>query len=226
MSIIYIVTEESKNFMEKDNKVDKKVLDEILVEEQNIIDEWKKSWDADIFVLEGYGGIDKNDENTCFKDWLVTTMDFFEYKVQKNKQSNFRIKRAILVYLCVFAMGVCVFVVLKRETSSIEIIKKYIVQLVTFLFPLYVLAKWLDIKKYQESWARYTRTRSRILSEMVRYIYRVDKYNSDFRKVIFIESILEITNKNINKFHDNMTNKEKEVSPITEAVNFISKKKE
>lgn len=207
-------------------KKEKKLEREVLGKEKEIVANWQTVWNADPMVIENGGSVVKINENICFKEWLLTEMDFLECKVAKNKKYNFGIKKAILAYLAILVVVFLIYTVLVLvDVFKMLDVKKYIMLLVVLLSLVYVATKWLDMKKYQESLARYTKLKTKILSEMVRYIYKVDKYDTKLRKVVFIENILQIIGGNINKFHDNMVNKEKDISPIKDAMEIFSPSK-
>ena len=199
--------------------------------ENMVIKGWKKKWDADDFQLEGeYHAIDKSKESSCFSGWLISTMRFFNRRIAVNKFKNFIMKFISLIMPAVMAVFICMVLQEKLDITIIPAkeesgeIKNWIVFLVVVFFPSYIISKWINVKKYQETWARHTKTKGLILCEMVKYIYQIDEYNSVLCKMRFIRNILAITNGNINKFNDNMTNKEKEAFPLSEISNFISNK--
>lgn len=84
-----------------------------------------------------------------------------------------------------------------------------------------VTAKWIDIKKYQETWARHAQHQRKIEKEMFLYYYELGKYNQSVtpdREKLFMEHILEIEEKNISKFVDNIENKELKLTDMFDSI--------
>lgn len=46
--------------------------------------------------------------------------------------------------------------------------------LITIILALNIISKWLDIKKYQETWVRHYNHLYRLQKEMMRYLYGLD----------------------------------------------------
>ncbi|MBR2836036.1 MAG: hypothetical protein IKE43_10085 [Coriobacteriales bacterium] len=68
---------------------------------------------------------------------------------------------------------------------------------------------WLNVKKYQETWARHRLTQYRLLHEMLRFLDKTNPYNNPGNdKRMFIENTLAILDEDMQMFHRNLTDKE------------------
>lgn len=74
-----------------------------------------------------------------------------------------------------------------------------------------VISKWIDIKKYQETWGRHSTHVQRMENEMLTFYYGFSPYDVPDRKDIFIKNMQKIWAGNQDKFRDNIENKEKEL---------------
>ena len=83
--------------------------------------------------------------------------------------------------------------------------------LLIMFFVALIISKILDIKKYQETWSRHRRFQYLRQQEMLRFIMDIGDYDGSNGKDIekFIENMMRIEEQNINKFCENMENKEK-----------------
>ena len=84
----------------------------------------------------------------------------------------------------------------------------------------------IDIKKYQETWARHYNHLYRLQREMMRYLYGLDEYKvaqentQGMANQAFMKKFFEIEDENAKKFVENMENKE---IKITEGLRGILK---
>lgn len=133
-------------------------------------------------------------------------------KMELNKHKNFFYK---FLYIGMLILALVIYIVLfvfnlsqSGETIYSLIENGFI--LAFFVLTMVIIVKWLDIKKYQETWARHQQHICLLQKEMLYYIYGIGAYAKDSvdDNKVFMESILEIENKNIMKFVDNMENKE------------------
>ena len=96
-------------------------------------------------------------------------------------------KISLVIFLCVgfIILGICIY----------------------FLFLLEKKQKELPFRRYGETWVRHTVALSEINEEILKYLCDLDCYkekNNKKKKVIFMEKILEIESKNMDKFQSNM----------------------
>ena len=73
-----------------------------------------------------------------------------------------------------------------------------------------LVSKWMDIMKYQETWARHSMLVHEMEAEIVKYQYGIKQYrkNSD-KNQVFIRRIIRIWDTNQLIFSDNMKNNER-----------------
>lgn len=83
--------------------------------------------------------------------------------------------------------------------------------LTSFLVAFISKSTWLNVKKYQETWARHRLTQNRLLHEMLRFLDETEPYNEEDlnnRKQTFVKRTLTIIDENVQLFSKNMTEKE------------------
>ena len=84
----------------------------------------------------------------------------------------------------------------------------------------------MDIKKYQETWARHYFHHHLLNHEIIQYVYELGDYSNknDFdSKYIFINKFLAIENLNMEKFVANLENKEIRIGDWPELLRRIIK---
>ena len=131
----------------------------------------------------------------------------------KNKKMNFRMKIVCLLpliftYIFLFIMKI-VQVVKTLKVSGIETNLIIVAVLLTI-----VLAKWVNVKKYQETWNRHSAHRHELEMQMFCYISEMGEYGYSNRKEDFIIAIMSTWNVNQKKFNENMKNEEQIVDII------------
>ena len=85
-----------------------------------------------------------------------------------------------------------------------------------------IIAKWLKVKKYQETWVRHSNHKHKLEIEMLKFIYKLDTYSAgDIREKFMIE-IMKIWDENQKVFSDNMNNKE---IPMHDMIDYIKELK-
>lgn len=111
------------------------------------------------------------------------------------------------------------------EVLSYELAENSIL-LITIILALNIISKWLDIKKYQETWVRHYNHLYRLKKEMIKYLYGLDEYKvtkentQEMANQAFMKKFFEIEDENAKKFVENMENKE---TKITEGLRGILK---
>ena len=71
--------------------------------------------------------------------------------------------------------------------------------------------KWIVVKKYQETWARKALLRHKLSNEMLKYIYSFQPYDKAVKQKrdnLFMLNVLAILDQNMEKFVQNMEEKE------------------
>ena len=175
--------------------------------------------------------------------------DFFMTKAKENGEKNFKMKKRLIrsTYFGILLMLVLSFMLLllpyltlnNTDTDEWKLwifllklpIKIEITQARgTMAFLMVLLAAWIytsvkkiEIYKPQETWVRHRRTLYRMQVEMLRYCECLEPYNIADRNVVdrlFTLRMLSIFDNNINKFADNMENKEASLSDLPAQLNF------
>lgn len=168
-----------------------------------IYEAWKEKWNEKL---------EKEDDSLFYKlfcyDYIYTCN-----ACVKNKKMNFRMKIVCLLpliftYIFLFIMKI-VQVVKALKVSGIETNLIIVSVLLTI-----VLAKWVNVKKYQETWNRHSAHRHELEMQMFCYISEMGEYGYSNRKEDFIIAIMSTWNVNQKKFNENMKNEEQIVDII------------
>ena len=192
-----------------------------------IFEEWKKEW---LFVFDKFVVYER--EKYFFKLFIYDYEDTCK-KLEKNKKMNFLMKFVIVgtvIGITIFFLLATVIynVIIEKKFSTLwEFIEEYNWSWVTFGTVLYVVvvgitvtfAKWLDVKKYQETWMRHSKHKFILDMEMYKFIARVDEYASKDEDIIklFQKNIEKSWLENQKKFEENMK-KEKDIGDIAENI--------
>lgn len=169
-----------------------------------IYEYWEKVW-------EDQTG--RENENDVFKTVFKGNYDDVVLKDNKNRKKNFRLKKSFVVVLI---LGFVTFVAMSlwiylNDGQMVSVIENSIF-FVLFLWGAGIINKWLDIKKYQETWVRHSTHKHKMEMEMLRYAEYIGEYNTlDEKKRMktFMEQIIKIADENQTKFENNMETKEK-----------------
>lgn len=198
--------------------------------ENKILDEWKKQWEH----VESF-----SKEEDLFYNLFLKTYKYVDKKAVSNCKKNFRWKLAFLIILLVHPVikifSVFLFVLLDVTgknnlllSGALDIFStlfgktdnlvEYAVSLFIWIFFAVVIAKWLDIKKYQETWVRHSDHKQKMEAEMLKFIYGLDIYEEEPVREKFMKEIMRIWDENQKVFSDNMNNKEKPLNDITVSI--------
>ena len=183
------------NFWEKRKNL-KKHREELQKKEAEIKEQWENKW-------KNQPEVTVNSRDVYFLGWLLENLIFLESGIAWNKKKNFFMKGIVLA---VFAAAYVAMFCLEYMVKSLAL-----VNLIVLFIPPYIIHKWIGVKKYQETWSRYTGYRSRIIQEMTKYLYDIAPYNQRDTKMVFIANILKTTRANTQKFQENMTEKEEKI---------------
>ncbi len=176
-----------------------------LAEENTLIFRWQKQW---------YRTAEEGQKN--FADFFVKIFRDTERLYKKNRSKNFIFKYLYISIMVLALIGFCIFCVFNMQNVEIwsHAIAENSILLVVILLALTIISKWLDIKKYQETWVRHYNHLYRLNKEMMRYLYGMDEYavteknTQSMVNQAFMKKIFEIEDENVKKFIDNMENKE------------------
>lgn len=189
-------------------------------ERDKIIENWRSLWDKQ--------GGDKDFENLLKEIWGET-----KKKEENNKKKNQRWKN---IFLRVHLIGIVLVLVqtVCFILSPINICSKtFVVKWPDFLagtaflsimtiWASAVVSKYVDIKKYQETWVRHSTHRQKLEREMLLYTQALEPYTAQCinRKETFMENVIEILSENQSKFANNMETKEKTLMDIADYIRF------
>ena len=83
-----------------------------------------------------------------------------------------------------------------------------------------IIAKWLDVKKYQETWVRHADHKYKLDQEMFKYVQNLDQYKVTgiLKRTYFMEKVMTIWDENQQKFVKNMDEREKEMTDMLDHV--------
>lgn len=199
------------------------------IEGSSILQNWEDRW----------GGKEEK-KNDGFKEIVKSNYLLLQKKTEKNRDANFDAKEKILkrMHLKIFWTGVLVMVVylLQIVLSSCPAVNLKIdfsifATVLVFLTALigvdcYTSIKQIEVRKYQETWARQSYTLHQMQTEMVKYCEMLPPYNvsdSQAAKEQFMLNILDILDKNHKKFVDNLENKEAKLDDLPGKMMTITK---
>ena len=144
-------------------------------------------------------------------------------KIKKNKRKNFSMKFICLFLpVIIFTVGFIVIIILGNQ-NNIQIsrgiykpnwkVNLYITGYYIILLVLTrIFSRWINVKKYQETWIRHSTHRYELDEEMFKFVEKMECYeelNIEERKKVFKGNILKLWNKDQKKFDENMKDEEK-----------------
>lgn len=181
-------------------------------QKKSILDKWKVQWCKE-----------QGDENLrIFYELFQAVYSYTLYSKIDNKAKNERYKKAFLLILIIGVLGILGYIVLFiysffYKKNALPVLKEnslLMVSLILLIFLSSIISKWLDIKKYQETWVRHSWHLHMLETEMLRFISNIEPYNNSNNKIIFAEKILKIWDMNQEKFVHNMEDKERTLTDI------------
>lgn len=190
-----------ESFVEKRKKVKK----ELQIKKGELFEEWKKQWETQT----------GNNKLDTFFSLFSSVYWYVWYSKEINKDKNFRVKRVFLfipivgVLMCFACFIRNIFCEGNSQLSDLMENGLLIISLILLTFLGVIISKWLDIKKYQETWARHSWHLHMMEMEMLRFIDHFEPYNNMDSKITFAERIIKIWDMNEEKFVHNMEDKEK-----------------
>ena len=201
-------------------KIEKRPIDAVELEENPIClnetdqktwiySEWRKNW------LSDPNG--KSEEEAFFRlftyDYIYTCNQY-----KHNKRKNFQMKflcmlpliiATVLFFFAVLGYNTFLFiqagspqVFMEKMDWSFSIFSTFLYGVVFIICN--VIVKWLDVRKYQETWNRHSKHKYKIDMEMFQYISNMGEYAEADKRQKFIKKIMETWNENQEKFNENM----------------------
>lgn len=170
-----------------------------------LITAWKEQWKQNNFY-----------KNTDFISFLEKIYKDTEKKYITNKNKNFIFKSLFIGIMVCFLSGLLIYSIyhIMDEGVSLNVIAENSILCIIVFCALFIVSKWLDIKKYQETWARHRYHKFLLEKEICLYLYKMDKYEISAENTVeianktFMKRIFEIEEENIRKFVENMETKE------------------
>lgn len=194
--------------LKDERKVARKSLD---LQKEKLLSKWLECWKID----------GTNDNLDVFLSLFTAIHKDIEKLKEYNKQQNIKWKKRFLYIVLIsygVYMGFFVYYLCKgNDKFSVLVGNSLIFILIIFLSS--IISKWIDIKKYQETWVRHSLHLHILDTEMMRFICQMEPYNTSDRRIIFIERVLNIWDKNEDKFVHNMEEKELGLMDIFSSLN-------
>lgn len=123
-------------------------------QKKSIFDEWKFQW------------ISKQEDGNLhiFYELFQEVYSYTLYSMTDNKKKNDKYKKAFLLILILGFLGILGYIVLFiysffYKKGTLPVVKEnslLMVSLILLIFLSIIISKWLDIKKYQETWVRHS----------------------------------------------------------------------
>lgn len=191
----------------------KKYYSDDIEKKQWIFDQWKEEWNPNYETRERepfYKLFKYDYEDTC-------------KKIRRNKKNNFKMKfismLPFIILVILFLSGTLIYNIhilfsvknfgefLEKNNWSFSIFSTALYAVAIIL--TVVAAKWIDVKKYQETWIRHSNHKYFIDMEMYKFIERIDEYSGMERRENFKRNIMKTWDKNQKKFSENMKKEER-----------------
>lgn len=198
----------------------KTIKDNLENDKEELLSVWEKEWRK---LPQG--------ENTYYDDLFIRLFkDTYRYVKQRgesNKTKNFAWKYG---FLTIFIIGLFLYIRFYQYLHTLNINEAAILgesalYLIFFSLLAAVVGKWIDIRKYQETWARHSTHRHLLEQEMLKFILEIGAYHGADKKKKFIMNIQKIWESNQKKFNRNMTEKEEELKDIIPKISDLKNDK-
>lgn len=172
---------------------------------------WETGWSTDENTVEN---------RTAFRNWFTSLYDKLEVEADKHRDLNFQKKSRflILVRLCTVVivsaiLGYCIVCGVSKSLvfkPDVFLALMGSVSLLALLF-LYPFAKWIDVKKYQETWARHRAQLDRMQIAMVKFLYVTPPQGAPDRYQQFVIDILKTEEDTMESFQKMLQTQEKAI---------------
>lgn len=176
---------------------------------KSILQNWKTLW---------VERTNSNNHIIDFQEVVEANYKLFQAEARYNQSKNFNTKEEIVIRVKIIAIVIgiiCIFVFMKNNfTSFLPLLVAICVLLAAYL---YASVKAIEIKKYQETWARHQNSFFLMQAEMVKYCNRLSPYDKPYKDDInklFMERIMAVLEINNSKFVANMEDKEMQLSDL------------
>ena len=180
-------------------------------EKKQLLQQWLEKWNQDSV----------GSKKALISDLVHDTYQYVQIKAEQNKRLNFRMKRAYLIAVLamIIVYGFLFLRNLKEKEGAAEVLSGLLdnaVVLGVLITTAVLIAKWIDVRKYQETWNRHRKHQFLLEQEMLLYLYEQDPYRTGDKEQIFVLRFLSIESGNMSLFHANMQDREKGLTDILE----------
>lgn len=181
-----------------------------------VLDIWKTLW--------GFNTINKN-YKIEFQEVVEANYIFFQEEAKHNSSKKFAekekiVRRVKISALVIGLLSLCIFVICmvvsKKDIDFTSFLPLLAIICILLAAYLYASVKSIEVRKYQETWARHQNSFFLMQSEMVKYCNHLspyDKQGDDIDK-LFMERVMAVLEINNSKFVANMENKEMQLSDL------------
>lgn len=166
-----------------------------------------------------------NEDTTAFHSFsrfFITSYNKLIRSAEYNKNYNFAAKKLFLWHVRLLAVlnavVLAAYLLICFNIGQLHLNSGFLLAIETafLLFGFLVLfpvARWIDVRKFQETWCRYRVFQLSVEEEMMKFIWHIPpyyKYNSPERnQVKFMERVLSAEENNKQTFQNLLTQKEK-----------------
>lgn len=145
---------------------------------------------------------------------------FFQEAAKHNSSKNFSekgkiVKRVKISALLMGLLSLYIFVC-KKDIDFTSFLPLLAIICILLAAYLYASVKSIEVRKYQETWARHQNAFFLMQSEMVKYCNHLSPYDKPGNDIneLFMERIMAVLEINNSKFVANMENKEMQLSDL------------
>lgn len=199
---------------------------------KNNFEEFEKEWRKN----------DNQEIDEIFIKSLKSDYDEICRKIKRNKRKNFQMKMLCLIPFCIITV-LFIVIIIKYNMEVYSVSKSFsgFLKKANWTFPIYsttiyviavimtrIFNKWINVKKYQETWIRHSNHRHQLDIEILKFLEKLEDYDNldrEERKILFKINIITIWNGNQKKFEENMKNEEKLDGIIQNVQSLIKEKR-
>lgn len=176
-------------------------------DKHELLELWEREW-------ENCSDIENDYYNSYFVKLFKDNYEFVKSKTEINKIKNFFGKKVFLVIIIIGVIGylISILQLFDKVNNGLVAVGESTFCLIAVYLVASVAVKWMDVKKYQETWARHSKHKYQVEQEMMKFILQMNPYEKEGRKREFVKRIGDIWGANQKKFNDNMNNKEKKLN--------------
>ena len=183
---------------------------------ESILDRWIALWGANA-TNKSY--------KESFQEVVEANYKFFQEAAKYNSSKNFSekgkiVKRVKISALLIGLLSLCIFVICmivsKKDVDFTSFLPLLAIICILLAAYFYASVKSIEVRKYQDTWARHQNSFFLMQSEMVKYCNHLSPYDKPGNDIngLFMERIMAVLEINNSKFVANMENKEMQLSDL------------